>query len=188
MTEEKKIDKANKPKKNKKPKTEKEKHTGFNVLDILIVLCVLAVLTVLFFVYSPLDMINTGSGETDVIYSIRVYGVPSDYAANVAIGDTVNDSDGCELGKVASAVEVESHLMYIFDQNSGGVKVVVHPDLVDLIITISAKAELYKDGYRVDGIRIAVERKYDLLLPAFEAEGICVSLSEENANDAGGAK
>ena len=133
-------------------------------------------------------MINTGSGETAIIYSVRIYGVPADYAGNVSIGDAVTDGNGCELGNIASSVEVESHVMYIFDENSGGVKAVVHPDLVDLIITVSANAEVYKDGYLVDGRRISVEGEYELLLPAFEASGVCVSLSEENANDAGGAK
>ena len=189
MTEEKKSEVKDKLKRNKQNKCkEKVRRTRFNILDALIVACVLAVAVLVFFAYSPLDMLNKGSGDTAVIYSVRIYGVPSDYAGNVSIGDPVTDGNGCELGKVASSVEVESHVIYIFDKNSGGVKAVSHPDLVDLIVTISANAEVYSDGYVVDGRRIAVEGEYELLLPAFEASGICVSLSEENANDAGGAK
>ncbi len=188
MTEEKKIDKVNKTKKKNAQGKEKKRRVGINILDVLIILCLLAVAVLLFFVYSPLDMIAMPSDETAIIYTVRVSGVPSAYATNINIGDKVSDHDGYDLGAVASAVEVEAHTMYIFDINSGGIKPVVHPDLVDLIITVSATAEVNDDGYLIDGRRIAVEGVYDMLLPNFEAEGICVSLSEENANDAGGAK
>ena len=188
MTEEKKIDKVNKTKKKNAQGKEKKKRLGINILDVLIILCVLAVAVLAFFVYSPLDMISLPADETAVIYSVRISGVPSAYATNINIGDKVSDSDGYDLGVVASAVEVEAHTLYIFDENSGGVKPVVHPDLVDLIITVSATANVKNDGYLIDGRRIAVEGVYNLLLPNFEAEGICISLSEENDNNAGGAK
>ncbi len=189
MTEEKKNDKVNKPQKSKRRNTnDKEKRVRFNILDALVLICVLAVAILLIFVYSPLNMINTGDRETAVIYSVRIYGVPAEYAGYVDIGDAVNDRNGYDLGKVASAVEVEQHVMFRFDPNSGGVRAVVHPDLVDLIITISANAEVYDDGYLVDGRRIAVEGEYELLFPSLEAHGICVSLSEENANDEGGPR
>lgn len=187
MTEEKKIDKVNKSKKNSQEK-EKTRRIGINIIDILIILCVLAIAVLLFFVYSPLDLLTMSTDETAVIYTVRVSGVPSVYATNVSVGDKVSDHEGYDLGAVASAVEVEAHTMYIFDTNSGGVKSVSHPDLVDLIITVSATANKNDDGYVIDGKRIAVEGIYDLLLPNLEAEGICISLSEENANDAGGAQ
>lgn len=185
MTEERKTEKVDKKKKDKK---EKKTRGKFNILDALIVLCVLSVIVLLIMVYSPWKLIDTGSGDTALIYSVRVYGVPAEYAGSINIGDKVSDSDGYDLGRVASAVEVEPNIMYIFDEISGGVKPIEHPDLVDLIITVSATADADEDGYRVDGRRIAAEAEYELLLPGFEASGICISLSEENANDAGGAK
>lgn len=188
MTEEKKTEKVNNIKKKKTRNKEKRSRRGFNILDGLILLCVLLVVALLVLVYSPWKLINISSDDTAIIYSIRVYGVPAEYAGSINIGDKVSDSDGYDLGKVASAVEVEPNIMYIFDKTDGGVKPVQHPDLVDLIITISANAQADEDGYRVDGKRIAVEDECDLLLPNFEAKGLCVSLSEENANEAGGAK
>lgn len=188
MTEEKKIENSNKSKKKVSQGKEKKRAGGVNILDVLIILCLLAVAALLFFVYSPLSLFSFRTEETDIIYSVRVYGVPSDYATNINVGDTVSDVDGYELGRIASAVEVESHTMYIFDSHGGGVKPVIHPDLVDLIITVSATADENDNGYLVDGKRIAVEGRYNLLLPGFEGEGICISLSEENANDAGGIK
>ncbi len=188
MTEEKKIDKVNKSKKKAVQGKEKKKREGINILDILIILCITAVVALLFAVYSPWNLIKVNSDDVDVIYTVRISGVPSAYASNINIGDKVSDPDGYELGAVASAVEVESHIMYIFDANSGGVKPIEHPDLVDLVVTFSATATVKDDGYLIDGKRIAVEGVYELLLPNFEAEGICISLSQENANDAGGAK
>lgn len=186
MTEEKKID--NKPKKKSARGKEKKNRGGINILDVLIIVCVLAVAALLFFVYSPLDLIVMPSDEAEVIYTVRISGVPSAYASNINIGDKVSDRNGYDLGVVASAVEVEAHTMYIFDSNSGGIRSVDHPELVDFIITVSATAEIKDSGYMIDGRRMAVEGKYELLLPYFEGEGICISLSEENANDAGGVK
>ncbi len=186
MTEEKKIDKVKLKKKAAQGK-EKKKREGINILDILIIICVSAVVALLFAVYSPWNLIDVSSDDVDVIYTVKISGVPSVYASNINIGDKVSDPDGYELGEVASAVEVESHVMYIFDANSG-VKPIEHPDLVDLVITLAATATVNNDGYLIDGKRIAVEGVYELLLPNFEAEGICISLSQENANDAGGGK
>lgn len=188
MTEEKKLEKNKKIKKKSVKGKDKEKKIGINILDVLIILCVLAIASLLLLVYSPWKLITINSDDTAVIYSVRVSGVPAEYASSINIGDKVCDTDGYKLGAVASAVEVESHIMYIFDAHSGGVKSVVHPELVDLIITVSATAEVRDDGYLIDGRRIAVEGVYELLLPEFEAEGICISLSEENANNAGGVK
>ena len=188
MTEEKKIDKANKSKKRSVNGKEKKKRGGVNILDLLIILCVLSVVALLLGVYSPWKLIDVTSDDVAVIYTVRISGVPSAYASNINIGDKVSDPDGYELGTVASAVEVESHIMYIFDANSGGIKPIEHPDLVDLVVTFSATATVNDDGYLINGKRIAVEGVYELLLPNFEAEGMCMSLSRENANDAGGAK
>ena len=188
MTEEIKTDKANNQKKKKPKGKERDRHGSFNILDALIILCVIAIVALLFLVYSPFDLIDTSKEETTLIYAVRICGVPSEYAGVINIGDAVSDSNGYELGKVASAVEVEAHTLYVFDNVSGGVKSIIHPDLVDLIITVSAQADVYEDGFRVNGCRIAVESDYDLLLPNFEGSGMCVSLSEEYANDAGGAK
>ncbi|MBQ5601826.1 MAG: DUF4330 domain-containing protein [Clostridia bacterium] len=188
MTEENKVDKINKPKRKSVQGKEKKKRVGINILDILIILCITAVVALLFAVYSPWNLIKINSDEVAVIYTVRVSGVPSAYASNINIGDKASDPDGYELGVVASAVEVESHIMYIFDTNSGGVKPIEHPDLVDLLVTFSATATVSDDGYLINGKRIAVEGVYELLLPDFEAEGICISLSQENATEAGGAK
>ena len=190
MTEEKKIDKVVKNKTNKRSSKGKdsEKRSRFNVLDFLIIVCILSVAVLLFFVYSPFNLVKLPSDEAEVIYSIRFSGVPSEYASKISVGDKVIDENGYELGVIASTVEVEPHTMYIFDASSRGIKAVVHPESVNLIITVSATAEVNDDGYLIDGRRIAVEGVYKLFLPGFEGEGICVSLSEENANDAGGVK
>ena len=187
MSKENKI-KTNKIKKKATPGKEKENKSGFNILDALIIFCVACAVALLFFVYSPLDLLSIRSDNTTVIYSVRVSGVPTEYAGSINIGDQVSDGNGYNLGTVASAVEVESHAIYNFDEITNGIKPIVHPELVDLIITVSASAQKQEDGYSINGKRIAVEGEYELLLPGFEAKGICVSLSEENAREAGGVK
>ena len=175
----------------KNPKAKREKRVRrnrFNFIDAVIVICIVSVLALLYFVYSPLELLGIGTKETSIIYTVKVSGVPSEYASAIIVGDVISDSDGYVLGTVASEVEIEPHSIYEYRENeygSGGIVRITHPDLVDLIITISAKSEKGRDGYSVDGKRIAVEAEYELMLPRFESKGICVSLSEENAREGG---
>lgn len=172
-----------------KPKREKRaRGNRFNFIDAIIIICLISVLALLYFVYSPLELLGIGTTETDIIYTLKITGVPSEYAAAITIGDKIADSDGYELGTVATAVEIEPHSVYEYRENefgSGGIVRITHPDLVDLIITVSATSEKSSDGYIVDGKRIAVEAEYHLLLPKFESKGICISLSEENMREGG---
>lgn len=178
----------NKPKSIKQKKDKKERKSGFNFLDVLIIACVLSVVALLFFVYSPSEILSGNSREASIIYTIRISGVPAEYAAAISEGDEVTDPDGYVLGKVASEVEVEPHTIYQYRETydgSGGIVSIEHPDLVDLIITVYAEADHNSDGYTVDGKRIAVEAEYDLVLPGFESKGTCISLSEEKASEVG---
>lgn len=175
----------------KKPKTKRERSpraNRFNFIDAIIIICIVSVLALLYFVYSPLELLGIGTKETNIIYTIKVLGVPSEYASAINTGDILSDGDGYILGTVASEVEIEPHSIYEYRENefgSGGIVSMTHPDLVDLIITVSATSEKSADGYRVDGKRIAVEAEYHLLLPKFESKGICISLSEENVREGG---
>lgn len=170
-----------------KPEQQKRR-SGFNFLDVLIILCILFTVILIVFVYSPSQLFNVRSSDTAIIYSVCISGVPAEYAGTVNVTDIVTDSKGYSLGTVASDVEVEPHVTYVYSENedgSGKIAEVTHPDLVDLIITVTAKASVDEDGYYVDGKRIAVEAEYDIVLPGFESKGICVSLSEDGASDAG---
>ncbi len=193
MTEE--ITKPEKKIKTKKSKPSKAKKPGkygrFNFLDAIIIICVLAVAALLLFVYSPADLIDIGREDTAIIYTIRISGVPAEYASQIAVGDAITDPNGYKLGVVAADVEVQEHLKYEYNEDeffSGGIIQVSHPDLTDLIITVSANAEKSPEGYTVDGKRIAVEAEYEIILPRFESKGLCLSLSEEKTVEAGTAK
>lgn len=189
MSEELRNEKAVKKKKARPERGSRKRR--LNLLDVLIMICVLALLALLIIVYSPSRLNGINSDTAEIIYSVCISGVSSDYAAAVSVGDTVSDKDGYELGIVASDVEIEPHLTYRYIERpdgSGSICEIDHPDLVDMIITVSAKAVITKDGYTVDGKRIAVEAEYQLVLPKFESKGTCVSLSEEAASDAGASK
>ncbi len=180
-----------KTQKSKKPKAKREKASRgnrFNLIDAIIIICIISVLALLYFVYSPLELLGIGTKETNIIYTVKVSGVPSEYASAITMGDIISDSDGYILGTVASEVEIEPYSIYEYRENefgSGGIVRITHPDLVDLIITISATSEKGSDGYTVDGKRIAVEAEYHLMLPKFESKGTCISLSEENIREGG---
>ena len=169
----------------------KQRKNGFNALDALIIIAVLALVTVIILVYSPTEFLNLNADNTTVMYSVRISGVSANYAANVKVGDTVTDADGHKLGIVASDVEIEPHAVYKYqtdDSGNGSIVKITHPELVDIIITVTATAKKSDSGFTVDGKRIAVEVEYELVLPGFESKGVCVSLSEENADDGGAAK
>ncbi len=188
MNEEKIIDTKRTKNKKSAKKERSSRKSGFNLLDVLIVISILAAVLLLVFVYSPTQLFNIKSNDAAIIYSICIPGVPAEYAGNINVADLVTDSKGYRLGEVASDVEVEPHVIYEYRENadgSGSIVEITHPDLVDLIITVSAKADVNEDGYTVDGKRIALEAEYELVLPGFESKGTCVSLSEENASEAG---
>lgn len=179
----------NKKTKNNTQKRESSSHrSGFNFVDAIIALCILSVLVLLYFVYSPLELLGIGTKETDIIYTVKISGVPSEYAAAINTGDVISDRDGYTIGTVAAEPEIEPYSVYEYKENefgSGGIVSIAHPDLVNVIITVSASAQKGRDGYTVDGKRIAVEAEYELILPKFESKGICISLSEENPGDGG---
>lgn len=190
MNEQINVEKNNKTKvkKAKNSKREKKAYSGFNFVDAIIITCVIAVAVLIYFVYSPLELLGIGTKETDIIYTVKVTGVPSEYASAISIGDQISDKDGYKLGAVASAVEIEPYSIYEYKENefgSGGIVSIIHPELVNLIITVSATAEKGQDGYTVDGKRIALEAEYHLLFPKFESKALCVSLSEENSGEGG---
>ncbi len=179
-----KKDKKNRTKKNERVK----KSGGFNILDAFIIIGILAFVAVIVIVYSPVGVFKFNSNDADIIYTVSVRGVSSDYAGSVKIGDVVTDSKGYNLGTVASDVQIEPHVVYEYRENedgSGSIVQINHPELVDLIITVSANAKVNEDGYTVDGKRIALEAEYELIFPGFESKGVCISLSEEKTNDAG---
>lgn len=183
--------KVKKDKKLRQKKKERSGKNGFNILDVLIILCILAFIAVIVIVYSPTAWLSFNSDNTEIIYTITVQGVSADYASSVKVGDVVTDSEGYNLGTVASDVEIEPHVVYEYRENGeggGGIVKITHPELVDLIITLSADAKINDDGYTVDGKRIALSAEYELVFPGFESKGVCISLSEEKTDDAGASK
>ncbi len=183
------IIKPEKKSKTDKPKSARPKKLGgFNVLDAIIIICVVAVVALLLIVYSPAKLFGFGVEEVQIIYTVRISGVPASYASAISVGDEITDPNGYDLGTVASDVEVREHFVYEYREDEygdGGVLQIQHPELVDLVITVSAKAERSADGYYVDGKRIAVESAYKIVLPGFESDGICLSLSEEKTPEGG---
>lgn len=184
--------KPQKEKKQRKPKSDKKApKNGFNLLDAIIIVAVLALVAVILFVYSPAKLFSLSSDNVTIMYSVRISGVSADYAANVKVGDQVSDADGYKLGTVAADVEIEPYVVYEYRtdaEGNGSMVKLTHPELVDIIITVTATAKKNDDGFTVDGKRIAIEAEYAIVLPAFEGNATCVSLSEENSNDGGASK
>lgn len=190
MEEEMKMESAEKKSRRKKlPKAEKKsRKVGFNFLDAVIIAMVLAIVLLVVLVYSPGRVGGTGGKDTNLIYTVRISGVSADYATAISVGEQISDENGYYLGTVASDVEVEPYMVYEYVSKADGNGMIVsvkHPDLVNLIVTITAQAELEEDGYYVEGKRIAVEREYTLILPRFESKGVCIAISEEQINEGG---
>ena len=184
-----KVKKEKKVRQKRKERTKKE--SSFNILDGFIVLGILSLVAILVLTYAPIGLLSINSDNATIIYSVTVEGVSADYAGSIKVGDVVTDSKGYNLGTVVSDVEIEPHAVYEYRENetgSGSIVKITHPELVDLIITVSANAKVSDDGYTVDGKRIALEAEYELVFPGFESKGVCVSLSVEKSNEAGASK
>lgn len=158
----------------------------FSIIDALIILIVAAVLIVVISAYSGGGNISFTSEKATIMYTVEIEGIDPALASSIAVGDGVVDENGYSLGAVAAGVEVDSFFEISYDPATGEVISSEHPRLSNILITITAEAEIDSiGGYVVDGRRIAVGAEYQLDLPGFEGRGRCISIIESNPHEGG---
>lgn len=169
-----------------KKKDKKNGKKKFVVLDVVIIAVLVIAITLVVVVYSPLELFGGGE-KSQITFTVEIKGVDPRIASGISVGDPVSVGS-YSFGTVASAVEAEPYREYYYDDESGEVNYIEHPDLADLLIVITADADSDEiKGFSVNGIRIAVGAGYELIMPGFTGHGICSGIIENQTSEGGGA-
>lgn len=171
----------------KKPSRRGDKKR-FSLIDAIILVVVAALVTLIVFVYVGGLDISFSTKKTPITYTIEIKGIDPALVTNIDVGDAVIDENGYSLGNIAAGVEVDSYFEVSYDPVSKEVVSTEHPTLSNILLTITAEAEIDDvKGYLVDGQRIAVGADYFIDLPGFEGKGECISIVVDDAPMGGAA-
>ena len=157
----------------------------FNILDVVIlaviVLCVAGILAVLL---PQSAKMLAGGDKVNITYTVVFNKIDEALAANIADGQNVTDkASGKLLGTVVGTPSIESYWEFVLKDEGNGSYFLdreQYPDIgkVNIAVTFTAEASYFEGkGYTVNGIRIAADREYGMMLPEFEGVGVCTMVS-----------
>lgn len=158
---------------------EKQETRAFriNIVDILITVIIAGVITFGAFMIASAFGVDT-SEKTDftVLYTLQFKGLESEYADNIAVGDTVVEAaKRFNLGTVTK-VDVEPYVKEVFDEATGTLVPAAHPDLITMSVTLTADCYLSGDAYYINGSRIAVGKGVSIHAKNFAGTGYVSAL------------
>ena len=150
--------------------TRTERHMSA-VLDFFLILVPL-VLLILFF----LSLSLRNRPDTALRYTLRLYPVRTEYAGNVAIGDSLLDAVGKrEIGRVVD-IEVGPAMTDTYDRESGRMLRVAYPGYASLTLTVEARGREATGGYHIGAFLLYRGEKMHVRLPHLTASGLCTDI------------
>lgn len=151
---------------------------GFNIVDIIILIVVLLVIAAASFLLFY-NKLNTYEEEKiDVQYQLRIEFMRSELTDHIKTGDKLYNWTGeYEFGEVLS-VDVQPAVTDSFNQTSGQMTQVVHPDRYNIYVTLKASAVIKNEAYYIDNQRFVVGSVINVRFPDFQGVGACLSISE----------
>lgn len=156
------------------------KKAKFNIIDFLIILVVLLLIATIVYVFLPSSWIEKISSDktVDIQYTIEIKGIDEDFLNNIRENDTVlNSITKSNIGTVTAVDYSTQHTQLEYNEAEQIGILSVFPDKYDIIVTITAKAQFTeKEGYTVNGTRIAVGEKISARFPNYLCEGYCISV------------
>ncbi len=151
------------------------KSTKFNILDIiLIVLIVLLLLFTLFRVF-VLKNLSVGMQQRTVSYTVSVKGMDAAFSSSLAVGDTLRLlPDETECGTVAD-------IKLTYAQGYPTLPAHIHPDKVDMTVTVTASAESVGDTTLrfADSSTLLYGDTRTFYTPVFSFTGLVTGISAE---------
>lgn len=144
------------------------------VIDFLFIL-----LPLVFFVLLCVALRARSTPNTNLIYTVRLYPVREEYAAEIAVGDPLLDSvQKCEIGEVLSFSR-EPAVTETYDRTAGKMKSTVYPGYETITLTVGARARAGEGGYRVGPFILYRGQKLHLRLPHLVASGFCTDIQAQ---------
>ena len=151
----------------------------FNLVDFFLLLIILAIVAALVVYIVPgIYQKLLGEEETEITFALEFRGVDVEFISNINVGDSVHDAGkNVLLGQVKS-VEHYADTVLVYNEATGEGELRELTDKKNVIITVTSGAVYTdKEGYSVNGERIAVGRGYDVGFPNFSGSAYCIDVS-----------
>ncbi|MBQ7500778.1 MAG: DUF4330 family protein [Clostridia bacterium] len=150
----------------------------FTFVDLLLLLVILAVVLVLVYVFvSPYTGTITLAPTKNIVYTIQVNDVRSEFKGLITEGDTVTSTSTLrEIGKVVS-VEYKN-VQYTGKDEKGNTVISDYPGLLTAVITVSARANTEDGLYKAGDVTISAGTQIGFRVPKYTAEGYCTLVKE----------
>lgn len=149
---------------------------GFNLLDIIIVLVIVSLVGGGWYAYSHYTE-NQQKNKRAVEYQVELKGVDQSFVDAIAQGDLLRESvKGNNLGKLVSK-EVVAATNVNTDFLNGKYVAVVVPDKLDVVLNISAAAEVSDKSITVGGLEIKIGQKIFIKGKGYAKEGYLLNIN-----------
>ncbi len=163
----------------KTTRTKGSKGGKFNVVDFFLLLIILAVIAALVIYIVPGLSEGLLSGdENEITLELEFKGVSDEFIANINVGDTVYDLNKSYMIGTVKAVESYAYTVPVYNEETGAAEMKEVAGKSNIIVTVSATAVYTsKEGYSINGERVAVGLPYNIGFPQFSGSGYCISVS-----------
>ena len=159
----------NKEKSNRGPR-------GFNLLDIIIVIVIVGLIGGGWYAYSNYTD-NQQKNKRAVEYQVEIKGVDQSFVDAIKQGDPLRESvKGNNLGKMLDKTVVAAANVNTDFLNGKYVAVVV-PDKLDVVLNISAEAEVSEKSITVGGLEIKIGQKIFVKGKGYAKEGYLLNIN-----------
>ena len=154
------------------------KRSFFNIFNLLTVLIIIAGIAASVYFFVLKEDVDTAPVLYDVEYIIEIKDVRDELRDKISIGDKVVDSVGqLDIG-VVEEIEYTRSYSYELDNETGELVISERPDHSNIIVTISAKANITDKGYDINGCVINVGKPVYARFPSFVEVSHCISMKK----------
>ncbi|GEM_PF-5034564 len=159
-----------------------KKSKFFNWLDILIIVVLVAAVLCIVFRFNPFTGKTAKENTQPITFTVYLQNVDSVFADSVKKGYAVyeNDESGRYLGSVEN-VEITPASVFSVEHVDGD-EGQASANLLNVKVTVKVDAARYskKNGYSVNGVRLAVGAEKQFKFTSFVADGTIIGLSAES--------
>ena len=155
----------------------------FNFIDLLLLLVIIGSVVILAYIFvSPYTGKITLAPTEDIVYTIQVDDIRSEFKGLISEGDTVKSTVSLrEIGKVVS-VEYQN-VQYTGKDKDGNTVISDYPDLYTAVITVAVKANTEDGLYKAGDITISAGTQIGFRVPKYTADGYCTLVREGDKTD-----
>lgn len=151
------------------------KKRRFNIADVIIILIILALAALIARLFLSDDGFLPKGGTDNISFTVKMYGVPTDYHDFIKPGDIVCDEiTGTVIGS-AEKIEYGAATVSVYDEDARYYKQYSYPDKENVTVTVKTKATLKDGRYVTDGFTVNAGTKLQFRVPGLVFAGVITS-------------